>query len=190
MSLEIHSQSCFHRGISKYVLRLLCMMLAAICMCACGSHKSVRLSKTSRGRGKQQVEAVIPHNLSGERLAVVKEAAEWVGTPYRYAAQEKGEGTDCSGMVMSVYDKVLDIKLPRNSAKQAEFCKVLREKDVRPGDLVFFATGKDPDRISHVGIMLNDDDFVHASTSKGVVISKVSSPYYQRTFMMYGRAIR
>ncbi len=166
------------------------MCLGVLLLVSCGSHKSVRHHKSSGGRGKQHVEVVIPKGTSPERLAIVNEATEWVGTPYKYAGQEKGHGTDCSGMVMSVYDTVLDIKLPRNSAKQAEFCKELKKKDVRPGDLVFFATGKDPDRISHVGIMLNDDDFVHASTSKGVVISKVSTPYYQRTFMMYGRAFK
>ena len=88
---------------------------------------------------------------------------------------------------MKVYEDVAGWKLPRNSAKQAEFCDRLKEEDVEPGDLVFFATGKDPDKVSHVGIMLDEENFIHASTSKGVVISKVTSNYYIRTFMMYGR---
>jgi len=61
---------------------------------------------------------------------------------------------------------------------------------VRAGDLVFFATGKDKNRVSHVGIMIDDVKFIHASTKKGVVVSEVTAPYYERTFMMYGRVDR
>ncbi len=112
---------------------------------------------------------------------------EWLGTPYAYAKSDKGDGTDCSGMVLQVYLSICDIKLPRNSAKQAEFCKKIEPDDVKVGDLVFFATGKDPDKISHVGIMIDDVSFIHASTSKGVVISRIDTPYYIRTFKMFGR---
>ncbi len=85
------------------------------------------------------------------------------------------------------YEKVTGIKLPRNSAQQKEFCNSLRKGDVLPGDLVFFATGKDPEKVSHVGIMIDDNRFIHASSSKGVVVSDASQPYYQRTFKGFGR---
>ena len=52
---------------------------------------------------------------------------------------------------------------------------------VAVGDLVFFATGKDANRVSHVGIVIDDRQFIHASSSKGVVISDMTTPYYQRT---------
>ena len=90
-------------------------------------------------------------------------------------------------MGLKVYEKATGIKLPRNSAKQAEFCRELKGKDVKVGDLAFFATGKDPKKISHVGIMINDKEFIHASTRKGVVISDITTPYYERTFIMFGR---
>lgn len=125
-------------------------------------------------------------NISGTRKKIVKEAYDWVGTPYAYGRQEKGIATDCSGMVMVIYDKVTGAKLPRNSAKQSEFCKQLKEKDVKPADLCFFATGKDPSKVSHVGIMVDDKNFIHAST-KGVVISDITQPYYVRTFICFGR---
>lgn len=126
-------------------------------------------------------------HLGKEQRRVAEEALSWLGTPYMYAGQEKGVGTDCSGMVMKVYEEVAGCRLPRNSAKQAEFCSPLSSDEVTVGDLVFFATGKDPGRVSHVGIMLDDVRFVHASSSKGVVVSDVTSPYYTRTFIMYGR---
>jgi len=118
---------------------------------------------------------------------IVEEALSWRGTPYRYGGCHKGKGTDCSGMVMCVYDVAASVKLPRNSRKQADFCKKVAKGSVRPGDLVFFATGKDPAVISHVGIMIDDMRFVHASTKKGVIVSEINTPYYQRTFKMFGR---
>lgn len=118
---------------------------------------------------------------------IIDEAYSWLGTPYGYAHSEKGVATDCSGMVLEVYEKIAGIKLPRNSAKQAEFCKSIHQKDVKVGDLVFFATGKNEDVISHVGIMVDEKNFIHASASKGVVISDMTQPYYVRTFRGFGR---
>ncbi len=118
---------------------------------------------------------------------VVKEAMEWIGTPYKYGGAEKGKGSDCSGLVMSAYLEATGIKIPRNSAKQAEFCKKVSGDNLEIGDLCFFATGKDPKRISHVGIMIDDETFIHSSSSKGVVISKITTPYYTRTFIQFGR---
>lgn len=118
---------------------------------------------------------------------LIEEARTWIGTPYKYGGAEKGIAADCSGMVMCVYLESTGIKIPRNSAKQAEFCTKLDSEDVRMGDLVFFATGKDPAKVSHVGIVIDAETFIHASSSKGVVESKLNSPYFQRTFLMFGR---
>lgn len=136
---------------------------------------------------RQDVTTIHTPKPDKKQKQIVKEAMEWLGTPYAYAKSDKGSGTDCSGMVLQVYLTVFDIKLPRNSAKQAEFCEQLEAKEVKIGDLAFFATGKDPERISHVGIMIDDVNFIHASTSKGVVISRIDTPYYIRTFKMFGR---
>jgi len=118
---------------------------------------------------------------------IIEEACTWLGTPYKYAGVEKGKGTDCSGMVMKVYETITGEKIPRNSAKQAEYCTPLNASDVGAGDLVFFATGKDPERVSHVGIVIDNENFIHASASKGVVISQITAPYYRKTFRMFGR---
>ena len=174
---ECHSLRFIKRFISITFL-----LTAVIALTGCHSSK-----KISGGRHKPKVETINVKGLKGMEKRIVEEALTWQGTPYKYAASEKGKGTDCSGMVISVYEKIAKKKLPRNSAKQAEFCKKLKKHDVRPGDLVFFATGKDKNKISHVGIMVDDARFVHASTQKGVLISDMETPYYQRTFKMYGR---
>lgn len=121
----------------------------------------------------------------GEKIA--EEALTWIGTPYAYGKQGKGSGTDCSGLTMTVYLEVAEIKIPRNSAKQAEFCKDLKAEEVKAGDLVFFATGKSADKVSHVGVMIDANKFVHASSSKGVVVSDMGQSYYKRTFVKFGR---
>ncbi|MDE6669993.1 MAG: C40 family peptidase [Muribaculaceae bacterium] len=163
---------------------LLCLSVTAIIfiMTGCRTHR-----KGQKLHGTPVSEYVVPANVSAGQQELVDEAMTWLGTPYKYSWQIKGKGTDCSGMVVEVYGHIGVDGLPRNSAKQAEYCRNLKAKDVEVGDLVFFATGKDPHKISHVGIMLDKDNFIHASTSKGVVISQISTPYYTRTFKQYGR---
>lgn len=172
---------------SRLIYKLPPLIVVLLLLASCSSHK--KESKHTL-RNDHTVVAVVNFNAKGVQKKILDEATSWLGTPYEYAGAEKGRGTDCSGMVMQVYLAVLDCKIPRNSAKQAEFCEVLSADEVQPGDLVFFATGKDPDRVSHVGIMLDRESFIHSSTSKGVCISKVTTPYYVRTFKMFGRVPR
>ncbi len=125
--------------------------------------------------------------VSKERKKILKEAYEWMGTPYGYGKADKGKACDCSGLVMSAYERAIGIKLPRTSAKQRDYCKSLKKKDVQAADLCFFATGKDPNKVSHVGIMVDEKSFIHASSSKGVIVSDITQPYWVRTFLGYGR---
>ena len=111
-----------------------------------------------------------------------KELKKWLGTPYVYAAHTCGEGTDCSGMVMEVYQEVYGIKVHRNSAKMLEEnCRVIDLDDLREGDLVFFITSSDG-HVSHVGIYLKDNKFVHASSSRGVAVDDLRQNYYATHF--------
>ena len=186
----------------RKILRLLILIVFTAAMAgtpSCRSHKDAggrhhRTEKVQKKKGnKKKKKGGVDNNdkikadLSKSESKIVKEAAGWLGTPYAYGQAEKGKACDCSGMVMSVYEKVTGTKLPRNSAQQQEFCRRLKEKDVRVGDLCFFATGKDPEKTSHVGIMVDDTNFIHASTSKGVVVSDITQPYWIRTFKGYGR---
>ncbi len=115
------------------------------------------------------------------------ELKQWLGTPYKYAASDKGQGTDCSGMVMQVFRTVFDIKLQRNSAKIFEKnCRSISKDKLREADLVFFNNGKSA-RITHVGIYLKDGYFVHASSSRGVIVSHLTEKYYTTHFQCAGR---
>ena len=116
-----------------------------------------------------------------------KELKRWLGTPYAHAGHTCGEGTDCSGMVMEVYRDVYDIAMHRNSAKMLENnCRIIDLDDLREGDLVFFCTSGDG-RVSHVGIYLKDYKFVHASSSRGVVVDDLRQNYWATHFHAAGR---
>lgn len=172
----------------KYAVRMVMLFMAIVScsMVMTGCHSTKRAS----GDKDHVTETVRISGLKGIQKKIVEEALSWRGTPYKYAGSDKKKGTDCSGMVIRVYQDAAGIKLPRSSREQASFCKKIGRKSVRPGDLVFFATGKKNTVISHVGIMIDDVRFVHASTRKGVIVSEVTEPYYERTFRMYGRVPR
>lgn len=166
----------------KTSILMVMMVCVSFFLGSCHTSKSVK----SRP-GHPHVEKIHIKHTSKVRKKIVQEAATWIGTPYKYGGIERIGGADCSGFVMVVYQNITGEKLPRNSAKQAEFCIPIDASEIKAGDLVFYATGKDPNKISHVGIVLDDENFIHASTSKGVVVSKLAANYYIQRFRMFGR---
>ena len=76
-----------------------------------------------------------------------------------------------------VYKKVYDIDLPRSTTEQVEEGKRVRRRKLREGDLVFFH-GSKRRRANHVGIYLKEGKFVHASTSRGVMVSRLDEDYW------------
>lgn len=120
-------------------------------------------------------------------LPLFLEAAGWVGTPYRAGGITK-KGTDCSGLTYSIYREVYQKQLARSSADMYEqnCVRIRRKSNLKSGDLVFFRTAGTR-RITHVGIYLKDNCFIHASTTKGVQINRLDEPYYRKTFYRSGR---
>lgn len=167
-----------------------CACLLSVCMMLISCHtrtKVVRVEDNKDRETEKIREEILNLDDSTPAGRIIAEASSWLGTPYKYACDQKGVGTDCSGMVMQIFLTTAAIKLPRNASKQAEFCTEIDVKKIDTGDLVFFATGSDSTRVSHVGIMIDSDRFIHASTSKGVVVSYMSSPYYTKHFLLFGR---
>lgn len=181
---SIRLLGCCNRSVGRIVLICLVSFLG-ITLTSC--HSSKKISSTP---GHPEIVELHLGRASKIQKKIVEEAYTWLGTPYKYAGEEKGKGADCSGMVMMVYKEATGEKIPRNSAKQAEYCIRIDASDVSTGDLVFFATGKDPKRVSHVGIVLDDENFIHASSSRGVVVTKFTNTYFQKKFIMYGRVPR
>ena len=109
---------------------------------------------------------------------------DWYGVKYSYGGTDKS-GIDCSAFVQKLYEEVFCTELVRTSRDQFHSCKMVWDIDnLIEGDLVFFRTrGK---RISHVGIYLANNFFVHASSS-GVMISNITESYWSKRFAGAGK---
>ena len=107
----------------------------------------------------------------------------WQGTPYRMGGLSKN-GIDCSGFVFLTYRSIAGIKLPRTTRLQMQLGRKIPLQDLEPGDLLFFKTGW---YTRHVGIYLQNGQFMHASTSQGVTLSGLSEKYWREAFYMAKR---
>lgn len=97
-------------------------------------------------------------------------------------------GTDCSGFSSAIYKKVYKKKLQHNADSQRRMdCNKLSKNKLQQGDLVFFHNGRKKRTANHVGIYLKKGKFVHASSSKGVIVSGLNEPYYKKRWMQGGR---
>lgn len=104
-----------------------------------------------------------------------------IGKPYVWGANGPNS-FDCSGLVRYVYKNALGKDIPRVSYDQSKFGQAVDKKNLQPGDLVFFDT-MNKGRVSHVGMYIGNDEFIHASNPKdGVKKSKLSSSYYQKAY--------
>lgn len=105
---------------------------------------------------------------------------DWYGTHYRFGGNTK-QGVDCSAFAGGLMSAVFGIGLPRMAKDQYHTGEHVSRNDLQEGDLVFFHTTRKG--VSHVGVYLANNKFVHASTNYGVVISDLNDPYYSRTFV-------
>jgi cell wall-associated NlpC family hydrolase len=110
---------------------------------------------------------------------------EWYGTHYHFGGTTK-QGIDCSAFAGGLMSAVFGIGLPRMAKDQYHTGGHVTKNDLQEGDLVFFHTTRKG--VSHVGVYLTNNKFVHASVAYGVVISDLNDPYYSRTFVGARRA--
>lgn len=116
---------------------------------------------------------------------IIAKAYTYLGTPYRYGGTSYS-GIDCSGFTMKVFG-AFGISLPHGATSQYYMSRSVTSAERAPGDLVFFATGGSG--IGHVGIYLGGGQFIHASTSSGVIVSSLYESYYARTYLYAARLI-
>ena len=123
-----------------------------------------------------------------DNVALYKEAASWLHVPHVDGGTSRN-GTDCSFLVLSIYKTVYHKVIERNSARMLNInCKRISRNRLKEGDLVFFNTsGKSKSTVTHVGIYLKDNKFLHASTSKGVNVSDLDEDYYRKAWICGGR---
>lgn len=108
---------------------------------------------------------------------------DWSGVQYRHGGLDK-KGIDCSGFALLLQKDIYGNQLPRRSRDQADVVKEKNIGNLNEGDLVFFSFGGGA--VDHVGVYLNNNFFVHASTKRGVVVDDLSIPAYQKALVKAG----
>lgn len=120
------------------------------------------------------------------RDKVINIARSMIGTPYQYGGNSPEEGFDCSGLVQYSYEQA-GLDVPRTTGQLYRRIQPIPTRYLRPGDLVFFNT-KYSRFVSHVGIYLGNNRFIHApSTGKEVSVANLRDPYWRRHFAAAGR---
>ena len=135
---------------------------------------------------------VIPENYAAARIQrsgqgdlrteLVVTAQRFLGVPYRWGGEDSKNGFDCSGLTMVSY-RLNGLNLPRNSRAQFKTGRSVAKKNLKKGDLVFFAT-KGGKRVTHVGMYAGNGKFIHAPrTGKTVRIANLSSSFFKKTYV-------
>jgi len=123
--------------------------------------------------------------------AIIKNAKKYKGTRYKYGGTTK-QGMDCSGLIYTAF-KEEDIDMPRTTGSLSTHGDWIDLKKVQEGDLLFFATSNNSRRVNHVGIVttsrLGKVEFIHSSTSRGVMISDLAEKYWYFAFVQARRVL-
>ncbi len=109
---------------------------------------------------------------------------DWYGVKYKYGGKNK-QGVDCSGFVAVLYNDVYKKELSGPVTSLFYECKGVSKDKLTEGDLVFFKI--EDDNVSHVGVYLQNNKFVHASVKKGIMIDDLDEAYYKKYFYKGGK---
>ncbi len=155
-----------------------------VCLTNCKSSK-----RTISKKEKTTSHKTITSSTSKEIKNIIAHAKSFEGTRYKYGGDSK-RGMDCSGLVVTAFMKE-DIKLPRTTADLSKTGDWIDVKAVKEGDLLFFATKKNSRKVNHVGIVTKTRpgyvEFIHSTTSKGVIRSTLSERYWYLAYVQARR---
>lgn len=179
------------------IKQLSALLISSLIIISCGSSKNVTTKKNTtpktvtKSENLRKLDSKFDGKISRSINDILKDAEKYIGTPYKFGGNTSS-GFDCSGFTVKVFEEN-DFKLPRRSSDQAEAGNKIDIKEVKPGDLLFFATAGGS-RVSHVGIVHdigNDGEvkFIHASTSKGVIISSLNETYWNKAYLHAQRVL-
>ena len=182
------------------VRKILYFMLICLVV-SCGSSKKKaaqrqprKITVAARTNTPHRERAPVRKRPSAKRSKaddVIDSALKFSGTRYKYGGTTK-KGMDCSGLLYVAFGEN-NIKLPRTSYHMAEEGRTIRKSSVAKGDLLFFKTSKRSKRINHVGMVVsvknNEIKFVHASSSRGVMVSSLREGYWSSAFIKATRIL-
>lgn len=165
-------------------------MVSLLIMWSCGGGKKTTAVKSNTETTSKDTQIKNKYanllNTSKDEITNVKLYSfidDWYGTTYKYGGMAK-TGVDCSGFCNVLYGQVYKQQIDRTTRDLSKKINKVNKTSLKEGDLVFFTiSGK---KNSHVGIYLKNNMFVHASSSKGVVISSLENPYYKKNYSTGG----
>lgn len=167
------------------------ILLIALCFCFTNCKSSKRIVTKKPRTTKKTERSTTPVLASAEVKNIIDYAKTFEGTRYKYGGTTK-RGMDCSGLVVTAFKKE-DIILPRTTADLSKRGEWIDVKEVQEGDLLFFATRKNSRKINHVGIVTRSRpgyvEFIHSTTSRGVITSKLSERYWYQAYVQARRVM-
>ena len=157
---------------------LITLFALAALLSSCGTRKyTVKPAEKAAGAADAMA------NLRSKNLYLF--ITDWVGVKYKFGGLDK-DGIDCSGFALLLEKQIFGIDLPRISRDQASAVRQKNQNKLDEGDLIFFAFGGG--NVDHVGVYLNNGYFVHASTTRGVIVDDLNLPVYQNAMVKTGSA--
>lgn len=154
----------------KQILYILITSLLVAFLTSCGSSRSITAKK----------------KMTSTKSKLERQYKLYKGTPYRYGGTTK-KGFDCSGFVGKVYKNAFKIQLPRATKDIITKGRKVSKKNLKVGDLVFFRPTR---RYRHVGIYIGNGYFMHSSTSKGVIKSRLDNVYWKKKYRQARRILK
>ncbi|EGH7863908.1 bifunctional murein DD-endopeptidase/murein LD-carboxypeptidase [Salmonella enterica] len=174
--------------ILRYILRGIPAIAVAVLLSACSTttntaknmhsetHAVGNSDSSSLQASQDEFEDMV-RNLD-VKSRIMDQYADWKGVRYRLGGSTK-KGVDCSSFVQRTFREQFGLELPRSTYEQQEMGKAVSRNNLRTGDLVLFRAGSTG---RHVGIYIGNNQFVHASTSSGVIISSMNEPYWKKRY--------
>jgi len=123
--------------------------------------------------------------------SILERGMSLIGTRYRFGGTSEA-GFDCSGFIGYLFREEAGMNLPRSTREMINVdAPLVSRNNLKPGDLLFFATNGRRGRVSHAGIYLGDDQFIHSSSrrSGGVRVDSLGDSYWSKTFIEAKRAL-
>jgi cell wall-associated NlpC family hydrolase len=157
---------------SKTIHRLLLLVLSCISLVPVTTADPLEDLIRQRGGNSSQAQSQASKELAGDLI----------GLSYRYGGNNPNQGLDCSAFMQYIFKQSMRVSLPRTASEQFGVGSSVDRSSLQPGDMVFFRTAG-PSRISHVGMYIGGDRFIHAPrTGKNIEITSITSKYWSKTY--------
>ena len=167
------------------------LLILCVSFGSCNSSKGVKTKKTKTTKTEQRSNTSVSSSVPKKVKSIINYAKTFKGTKYKYGGTTK-RGMDCSGLVVTSFQKE-NILLPRTTSALKSTGQWIDVKEVKEGDLLFFATKKNSRKVNHVGIVTKTRpgfvEFIHSTSSRGVITSNLSERYWYLAYVQARRVI-